>query len=42
MLDAVRWLNVHKRLELNTLKVKIGEAPEYLTEQLKEKHNKQF
>ena len=39
MLDALRWLNVHKRSELNTLnfiqKMKIGEAPEYLTEQLK-------
>ena len=33
------WLNVDKRLELNTLnfiqKMKIGEAPEYLTKQLK-------
>ena len=33
MLDARRWLNVRKRLELNTQKfiqkIKIGEAPEY-------------
>ena len=39
MLHVLRWLNVHKRLELNTLnfiqKIKIGEAPEYRTEQLK-------
>ena len=39
MLDALRWLNAHKILELNTLnfiqKMKIGEVPEYLTEQLK-------
>ena len=38
-LDALRWLNVHKIFELNTLnfiqKLKIGEAPKYLTEQLK-------
>ena len=39
MLNAPRWLNVHKRLELNALnfiqKMKIKGAPEYLTEQLK-------
>ena len=39
MLDALGWLNVHKRLELNTLnfiqKIKIGEATEYLTKQFK-------
>ena len=39
MLDALRWLNVCKRLELNALnfiqKIKIGEAPEYVTEQTK-------
>ena len=38
-LVTLRWLIVHKRLELNMLnfiqKIKIGEAPEYLTEQLK-------
>ena len=39
VLDALRWLNVHKSLKSKTLnfiqKMKIGEAPEYLTEQLK-------
>ena len=39
MLDALRWLKVRKRLELNTLifiqKMKIEETPEYLTELLK-------
>ena len=39
MLDALRWLYVLKRLELNALnfikKMRIGEAPEYLTKQLK-------
>lgn len=38
MLDTLKWLNIHQRLELNTLqfihKMKIGNAPEYLTEQL--------
>ena len=38
MLNALRWLNVRKILELNTLnfiqKINIEEAPEYLTEQL--------
>lgn len=35
MLDALKWLNVKQRLELNMLiavfKVKYGEAPGYLT-----------
>ena len=39
MLDALIQLNVRKRLELNTpnfiQKMNIGEAPEYLIEQLK-------
>ena len=39
VLDALRWLNVCKILELNTLnfiqKIKIGKTPEYLTKQLK-------
>ena len=38
MLDALRWLNMRKRLELNMLnliqKIQIR-APEYITEQLK-------
>lgn len=39
MLDSLKWLNITQRLEFNTLnfiqKMKIGSAPEYLTEQLK-------
>ena len=39
MLDVLRWLNVYKKLKLNTLnfikKIKIGKAPDCLTEQLR-------
>lgn len=38
MLESLKWLNVKQRLTLNTLKfiqkMKHGEAPEYLTEQI--------
>lgn len=38
MLDTLKWLNIRQRLELNTLnfiqKMKMGNAPEYLIEQL--------
>lgn len=39
MLDALQWLNVKQRLEFNTLifiqKMKKGDAPDYLTDQIK-------
>ena len=39
MLDTFKWLNVKQRLQLNTIvfiqKIKMGCAPEYLTEQLR-------
>lgn len=39
MLNTLRWLNIKQRLELNTLnfiqKMKTGEAPDYLCEQIK-------
>lgn len=38
MLESLKWLNVEQRLKLNTLnfihRIKNGEAPEYLTEQI--------
>lgn len=38
MLETLKWLNIKQRIELNTInfihKIKMGEAPEYLTEQL--------
>lgn len=39
MLNSLKWLNITQRLEFNTLnfiqKMKIGSAPEYLTQQLR-------
>lgn len=39
MLDTLKWLNIKQRLQLNTFtfihKMKTGNAPEYLTEQLR-------
>lgn len=38
MLESLKWLNIEQRLKLNTItfiqKIKRGEAPEYLTEQI--------
>ena len=38
MLDTLKWLNVRERLQVNTIyfirKMKIGDASDYLTEQL--------
>lgn len=38
MLSALKWLNIRQRITLNTLdfiqKIKTGQAPEYLTEQI--------
>lgn len=38
MLNSLKWLNIKQRLEMNTLhfiqKMKIGNAPEYLMDQL--------
>ena len=39
MLDTLKWLNIRERLQVNTIyfirKMKIGDAPDYLTEQLR-------
>lgn len=39
MLESLKWLNIKQRLQLNTInfiqKIKIGKAPEYLTEQIR-------
>ena len=39
-LDTLKWLNGKERLQVNTTcfiqKLKIGDAPDYLTEQLRE------
>ena len=39
MLDTLKWLNIRERLQVNTIyfirKMKIGDVPEYLTEQLR-------
>lgn len=39
MLDTLKWLNIKQRLALNTLnfihKIKYGNAPEYLCDQIK-------
>ena len=39
MLNALKWMNVKKRLEMNTLqfiqKIKTGDGFKYLTEQLR-------
>ena len=39
LLDTLKWLNIRERLQVNTIyfihKTKIGDAPDYLTEQLR-------
>ena len=39
MLATLKWLNIKERLQVNTIyctrKMKIGDAPDYLTEQLR-------
>ena len=39
MLDTLKWLNIKERLQVNTIyfirKMKIADAPDYLTEQLR-------
>ena len=39
LIDTLKWLNVRERLQVNTIyfirKMKIGDVPDYLTEQLR-------